>query len=194
MKPRPHLNCTGLTLLLFVLASPAFGAPFVVFPKAGQLISPDGRWVVRNVDPATASSDFTGTFHSLWLLELPTGGSRKLCDYLGIAAVAWSGNDTLIVTQYFGRKSSRVVVFSVNDTDTSDVLDLPTLIRLVPLEQRAPLRENDHIFIEGSRAEARTLYLKVWGYAKQASSGFRWRCEYSLRDEKIACADEMTAK
>ncbi len=194
VKSRIQVGLARLALSLFVLAGAAFPAPFVVFPKAGQLASPNGRWVVRNVDPAAALTDFSGTFHSLWLTELPTGRSRKLCDYLGVAAVAWSGNDVLVVTQYFGRKSSRVIVFSANDTDASVLLDLPTLIRLVPPEQRAPLRENDHIFIEGSLAEAQTLYLRVWGYGKQPSSGFPWRCQYSLPDGQISCDEEKTAK
>jgi len=187
---RIHPACLWVVALAsFLIACPAVAAPFVLFPKAGQLVSPDGRWVVRNVEAETASTDFSGTFHSLWLSELPSGRSRKLCDYLGLAAVAWSGNDTLIVTQYVGKKSSRVAVFSVTDPDNTIMLDVPTLTRLVPAEQRARLRENDHTFIEGSRAEPQTLYLRVWGYGKQAANDFRWRCQYSLRDGKIACAD-----
>jgi len=187
-RTRPACLCVVALASLF-LVYPAVAAPFVLFPKAGQLVSPDGQWLVRNVEAETASTDFNGTFRSLWLSELRTGRSRKLCDYLGVAAVAWSGNDTLIVTQYVGKRSSRVAVFSVTDPDNTIVLDVPTLSRLVSAEQRARLRENDHIFIEGSRAEPQTLYLRVWGYGKQAANDFRWRCQYSFRDGNIACAD-----
>jgi hypothetical protein len=35
---------------VFAFEIVAQAAPFVVFPKAGQLPSPDGRFVVRNTD------------------------------------------------------------------------------------------------------------------------------------------------
>ena len=194
MKSSARSACVCAAGLVLFLLSPAFAAQFVVFPKAGQLLSPDGRWVVRNVEPEAASNDFNGAFHSLWLSELPTGRSRKLCDYLGVAAVAWSGNDTLVVTQYVGRKTSRAILYAASDPGSTIMLDAPTLLRLLPAEQRPTLRENDHIFIEGSRTEAQTLYLRVWGYGKQGSNGFRWRCKYSLPDGNIVCLDESGPK
>jgi hypothetical protein len=81
----------------------AYAAPFVLFPKAGQLVSPDGRFVVRNREREGSDKDFIGTSHSLWIVEAASGRSRKLCDYLGVAAVAWSNNDFLVVTEYVAK-------------------------------------------------------------------------------------------
>ncbi len=174
---------------LSIGAIAAFASPFVVFPKATELVSPDGRYAVRNVETANSASDFVGTFHSLWLYELSTGRSRKLCDYLGVASAAWSSNDVLVVTQYVGKRTSRALVFPAIAAQDAIMLDSAALIRLLPTELRPPLRENDHVFVEGSRVEQDTLYLTVWGYGQRDPKGFRYRCEYSLREGSLSCIE-----
>src|ERR1700693_4425086 len=164
--------------LVSLISTEAFASQFVVFPKASELVSPDGRFAVRSVDSQGSASDIGGTFHSLWLFELATGGSRKLCDYLGVASVAWSSNDWLLVTQYVGRRTSRALVFSATAAEDPIMLDKITLTRLIPAELRPSLRENDHVFVEGSRVEHDTLYLAVWGYGQHDANDFAWRSEY----------------
>lgn len=182
---------TGIALFaaLSLGAIPAHASPFVVFPKASELVSPDGRYAVRSVETRSSDSDFVGTFHSLWLYELPTGRSRKLCDYLGVASAAWSGNDVLVVTQYVGKRTSRALVFPAIAAQDAIMLDRAALIRLLPTELRPPLRENDHVFVEGSRVEQDTLYLTVWGYGQRDPNGFRYRCEYSLHEGSLSCIE-----
>lgn len=114
-----------------------------------------------------------------------------MCDYVGVAAAGWSSNnDWLVVTQYVGKRTSRALVFSAAMLEDPLMIDKATLTRLVPAELRPALRENDHIFIEGSRVEEETLYLAVWGYGQHDQNGFRWRCEYALRAGTVSCADE----
>ena len=180
----------GLAIVVAALCGEAAATPFVVFPQAGQLSSPDGRFVVRNVDREAPATDFVGTFHALWLTEVATGRSHKLCDYVGLAAVAWSGNDFLVITQYLSRRTSRALVFSVSQPNDPVVLDQPTLTRMVPVELRLTLRENDHVFIEASRLEEDTLHLRVWGYGQHDANGFRWLCEYTLRGGTVSCGEE----
>jgi hypothetical protein len=181
----------GMLVALLTIGSVALHAsPFVVFPKATELVSPDARFAVRSVDAAGAASDFVGTFHSLWLFELATGRSRKLCDYLGVASAAWSSNDFLVVTQYVGKRTSRTLVFSAATAQEPVMLDKTALIQLVPTELRPALRENDHVFVEGSRVEQDTLHLSVWGYGSHDPNGFRLRCEYSLREGSISCIED----
>jgi len=179
----------GVAVAAALLCGAAFAAPLVVFPKAGQLVSPDGRLVVRNVEREGAGSDFVGTFHSLWLTELVTGRSRKLCDYLSFAAVAWSSKGSLVVTEYVGKRTSRAWFFSAPDLDDPVMFDKLTLTRLVPVELRPGLRGNDHVFVEASRVEENTLHLRVWGYGQHDANGFRWRCEYALHEGAVACVE-----
>lgn len=183
-------TCIGAAVAVLMLSVSGFAGTFVVFPKAGELASPDGRYVVRNAEITHSAGEFAGTFRSLWLIELATGRSRKLCDYLGVAAVGWSSEDFLIVTQYVSRKNSRVLVFPAADPERSIMVDSGTLTQLVPTELRGSLRENDHVFVEGSRVEGETVYLKVWGYGRRDMEGFRWSCEYGLREGKISCSAE----
>jgi hypothetical protein len=181
--------------LLFVVAAVlaceivAHAGPFVVFPKAGQLPSPDGRFVIRNVAREAPAYEIVGTVESLMLEETATGRSRKLCDYLGVAAVAWAKNEFIIMTQYVSRRTSRALVFVADGSREPVVIDQPLLTKIVPVDLRPQLRENDHVFVEVSRVEGETLTLRVWGYGKHDANGFRWGCEYSLPTGGIACQE-----
>jgi len=177
------------------MAVPAVAVgPFVVFPQAGELISPNRQFTIRNVDAADAGSEFVGTFHSLWLTDLSTNRSRKLCDYVGVAAVAWSRSDQILVTQYLSKKTSRVLVFPVAATQEPLVLDQPVVTQLLPVELRDTLRQNDHIFIEASRVDDTVLYLTIWGYGQHNRNGFHWPCQYVLREGSLTCKTQPAAK
>jgi len=175
--------------VLVAMSVPMVAGPFVVFPKAGALMSPDGRFVVRETAREASASEFVGTFHSLWLSDRANGRSRKLCDYVGVAAVAWSG-DFVLATQYLSKKTSRALIFSASDPENIHMIDQPRLIQVVPVELRDTLRENDHVFVEASSLEKQTLHLRVWGYGRHDANGFRWGCEYGLRDGAISCKGE----
>ena len=95
----PCRRMIAISIVLLALATHAASESFVLFPKAGRLISPDRRYEVRDSDRTGTPTEFVGTFHSLWLVEVATGTYRKLCDYLGVSAVTWSGSDFLMVTQ-----------------------------------------------------------------------------------------------
>ncbi len=192
----PEWNSKGtmraFRLLLFLalfgsVAVQVSAAPFTLFPKAGRLASPDGRFEVRDIDQREPGSEFFGIFHSLWLIETATGHSRKLCDYVGIAAVAWSEKDFLVVTQYLSKKTSRALVFSTTSAQEKVLLDTPTLIQMVPVELRPTLRENDHVFVEASRLEGEIFYFQVWGYGQHDRNGFHWNCEYGIGAGNLNC-------
>jgi hypothetical protein len=188
MKSRQPIILLVLAVLAFHPS--AFSGQFVVFPKAKPLQSPDGRFEVRNDAAHHSPADFTGMFNSLWLIEVATGRSRKLYDYMGVAAVAWSGNDYLAVTEYVGKRTSRALVFPLAHLDDPVVLDEPGLVYLVTPDLRPKLRENDHVFLEASRIEGGKVYLRVWGYGAHDPNGFRLRCEYALEDGKTVCKDD----
>jgi hypothetical protein len=184
----------GLLVFVAVLHSEFLAAQFVLFPETAELVSPNRRLVVHNVSRENPASDLVGTFQSLWLTDFPSGRSRKLCDYVGVAAVAWAGNEFVLVTEYLNKKTSRALVFSATDPDQAWTIDKPTLLRLLPVELRPTLRENDHVFIEASRMDANALQLTVWGNGQHDANGFRWRCQYALREGTIGCADAHTAR
>jgi hypothetical protein len=177
----------SVVVIAVAVAIPVHAAPFSMFPKAERLISPDGRFEVRDVTPQSSAGELVGAPHSLWLTELSTGRSRKLCDYLGLAAVAWSSNDFLVITQYPGRKTSRALVFAAASSEEPALLDAPGLIQMLPVELRPTLRENDHLFVEASRLEREIFFFRVWGYGKHDPNGFHWNCQYLLTDGHVSC-------
>ncbi len=174
--------------VLFAVTS-ALAAPFVVFPKAGQLASPDGRFVVRNTDREAPFTELVGTFHFLFLEDNASGHSRKLCDYVGVAAVAWTDNDSIIVTQYVGKHTSRALIFAADSTDDPVVIDQPLLTHLIPYDLLPHLQGNDHVFVEATRVDGDKLTLRVWGYGQHDAHGFRLNCEYSLQEGSASCAE-----
>lgn len=186
---------TVLAVLAFVvwLSSSAFAGPFVLFPKAGELRSPDGRYVVRNAERTAPTTEFVGISRSLWLIEVATGRSRKLCDYLGVAVVAWSGNDYVVMTEYVAKKTSRARVFAVADFAEAFVLDKASLLRVLPADSRDTLESSDHVFVEASRLEDGTLFLYVWGYGVRDRKGFRWVCAYDLRPGRVTCEESRNS-
>ncbi len=181
------IRVAGFVLLLVGMAAAA--GPFAVFPQAGELVSPDRRLIVRNVDAERPAAEFVGTFHSLWLSDIASGRSRKICDYVGMAAVAWSGNDYVVITQYVSKKSSRALVFPARVEEDPIVLDVSLLARTAPDGLREALEKNDHTFVEASRFENKVLYVRVWGYGKRDPSGFRWNCQLETSSGVVACTD-----
>ncbi|HVN19659.1 MAG TPA: hypothetical protein VMU05_12820 [Dongiaceae bacterium] len=177
-----------IIIVIGVLCVPVLAGTFVMFPNAGRSVSPDGRFEIRDAGPRGSAIDFAGTSHSLWLMDSATGRSRKLCDYLGLAAVAWSSDDFIVVTQYVGKRTSRALVFSAAGPEEPVLLDTSTLIQLLPVEVRPILRENDHAFVEATSVEGQNFHFRVWGYGKHDPNGFSWKCQYSLTEGKVACA------
>ena len=174
-----------------ILITPGGRRSLCPFPSRESRPHPDGRFVVRNAERKGAPNEFVGTSLSLWLEEKATGRARKLCDYIGVAAAAWSNNDFLVVTEYVGKKTSRALVFSAADAIDPIVLDQRTLLRLIPVDLQDALRENDHVFVEASRVAEQTLHLRVWGYGQHDRGGFRWRCEYAFREGTVSCGDDL---
>jgi len=157
----------AFVVIMSAMTIPTLGAPVVVFPNARELRSPDGRFVLRNAERDASATELVGTFHSLWLIELGTGRSRKLCDYVGVAAAGWSDDDHLVVTEYLSKKSSRALMFSATSPGDSVVIDKGALISLIPTQFRAPLRENDHVFVEAIGVQHETL--SAHGLGKRAA-------------------------
>ncbi|HMK22218.1 MAG TPA: hypothetical protein VK466_07770 [Terriglobales bacterium] len=184
---------TVLAVLVLVveLTGSSLASPFVLFPKAGELHSPDGRYVVRNAERTAPTTEFVGISHSLWLIDVATQRSRKLCDYLGVVAVAWSGNDYVVMTEYVAKKTSRARVFPVAEFGEAVVLDKTTLFHALPAESRDRLEESDHVFVEASHLEGGILFLHVWGNGPHDREGFRWACAYALREGTLHCTEHL---
>lgn len=178
----------ALAVLVTALAALSAAEPFVLFPKAAELFSPDHRLVVRNSEDEAIPGNLIGASRSLWLVDVATHRARKLCNYLGVAAVRWSGNDFVLVTEYVSKMTSRAWVFPTDEGSSPVVLDQPSLVRMIPVPLRDVLRENDHVFLEANNLKAGVLLLRVWGHGAHDRKGFQWNCTYDLRTGDINCS------
>jgi len=184
---KTHRRCLVVLLLLAMGCPVARAEQFTVFPDRKELRSPDGHFVIRSVDRSSRPGELTGIFHTLVIEEPATGSVRKLYDYVGRAAVAWSGSDFIIVTDYVNKKTSRVLVFPMNANREVLVVDKVQMSSLIPETQSIHLQQNDHVFVEVSSVEATTLNLRVWGYGRRDATGFRLLCRYDLAGGSVAC-------
>jgi hypothetical protein len=166
-----------------------FGGQFATFPERKELPSADGQYVIRNVDWNRPAQQFSGMFHSLLLEGRATGKSQKLCDYVLRVAVAWSGGNRIIVTDYLNPRTSRTLVFAVDDKIPQIVIDKVNLQAIIPAAQGLHLDRNDHVFIEVSSIEGSALLFRVRGHGAQDVNGFRMRCTYDLTGYTASCEE-----
>ena len=177
-----------IVFLAFLLAAQiAQAGPFVVFPDSKELHSPDGRFVIRSVEHAASHGEFSGLFFSLTLEDTVGGTIRGLHNYSGRVAVAWSGSNYIIVTEYMGKRSSRALVFRVDRPLEYIAINKTSLLPHIADELKAHIEGNDHVFVEVSRIENGTLALRVWGYGTRDPKGFGFGCVYGLDQDRVKC-------
>lgn len=177
----------GITLLFGLVAAALASGPFKTFPDQQELLSPDGRYVIRSEDPERVPSEITGTFHTLYVEECATGRRRKLYDYVRRAAAAWANSEDIIITDYVANRTARVLVFSLKDTEPVAVIDREHLARQLPSELSGHLQKNDHVYLEVLRLESQTVVLRVWGYGSLDPGGFGLNCRYDLENNQASC-------
>jgi hypothetical protein len=163
----------GIWLLLAIGSPGVFASAKkpVEFPgPQTQLKSPDGRYVVENLD-----SD-REPHHTLRVINIETGALRVLCNYQRHVSVLWSPDGKkLVVNDYAGSDFSKVLIFSADQS--SPPADIGAqLLRSLKDPDRTSIADNDHVYFavlnwEGNEA----VKLKVWGLGEVDPKGFsRW--------------------
>lgn len=188
MRTPRFFVCLLLPLLVCV-ALRVFSEDFALFPDRKELRSPDGKYVIRSVERTPQPGEFVGVFRALIVEEIATHKTRVLCDYLGRAAVAWSENNYIIVTDYVGKRTSRALVFSVDQDAGGFVVDKNDLQRRVSASFSEQLRGNQHVFVEAVKVQGGRLSLRVWGYGTHDPRGFRLFCDLELDTGNATCSD-----
>jgi hypothetical protein len=85
---------------------------YAKFPgKPSALPSPDGRYVLRNVD----SPKGPGPYHTIYLEDRHTGKKRKVYEYERSASVVWAPDSRrFAVNDYLGSNVSEAYIYSVD--------------------------------------------------------------------------------
>ena len=179
---------SGLVVCACLALPVALAEPFVTFPEQKELVSPDGRYVLRSIEPPRDASNFSWIFHCLVLEDRETGKSRRLYDYLHKVSAAWSGH-RIIATDYVSRRGARALVFSVDPKADAYIVDRIALADRVPSPLASHLQLNDHVFVEAVRMDGSTLVLRAWGYGAHDPGGFRLACELNLEQATASCRE-----
>jgi Tol biopolymer transport system component len=166
----------AITLLILTAAAGEKRGAIVSFPSDQTAPSPDGRYVVLNVDSDKEPE------HTLFLVERPSKAKRKLLVYGRYTEALWNPNSDLIaITDYAGSNVAQCLVFSTSGRAPVDIGEQIT--RTVRgKKERASIQENDHVYFAGiAWTSPRTLKVKVWGHGDADPSGFKRFYTYTIR-------------
>jgi len=166
-----------LLVAVFNCTAAASAGKLVEFPgPQAQLQSPNGRYVVENVD-----SD-KEPHHMLRLKNSETGAVRTLCNYQRHVTVLWSPDGKkLVVNDYAGSDFSKALIFSLDQDGRAEDVGSELLQSLKDSPDRKSLAENRHVYFavygwDGNGA----VKLKVWGHGEIDPSGFSRLYQYTL--------------
>jgi len=168
----------GISILVVLSSLAASGTPQLTeFPGTEtQLKSPDGRYVVENVD-----SD-KEPHHTLLLKNTKTGAVRTLCNYQRHVTLLWSPDaKELAVNDYCGSDFSKALLFSADQDNSPKDIGAELLQSLKESPDRKSLAENHHVYFAVLGWEGTDIVrLKAWGHGDVDPKGFSRHYLYHL--------------
>jgi hypothetical protein len=176
-------------LLMFLLAATtaSFSQSSTRFPgKKSELTSPDGRWVLQDVDRDQEPN------HSIFLKDRTNGKTRKICDYERGVGLVWSTDSRhFALNNYAGSDFTETSILSVDErTPAIDVQD-GILRHDIRLRERVTLVGWDHDYFGVARwLDKEHVVVHHWGHATDLNSTSRIFCEcyiYALNGEAQKC-------
>jgi hypothetical protein len=170
-------SCLWLLLLCIPLAAHGRGNMLEFPGPATKLESPDGKFIVENVD-----SD-KEPHHVLLLRTKRTDKVRTLYAYRRQVGVLWSPDGSkVVVNDYAGSDFSTSLVFFVGPEIPPLDLKEGVLGLLKGSPELRSITDNGHVYFEVARWDGNNaVRLKVWGYGEIDPKGFSRKYLYDLR-------------
>ena len=167
------------------------------FPGNGALRSPDGRFVLVNIDPENADP-ILGEAHAIYLLDLKAGATRRLLVYARHIDACFSPDGThLLLTDWLNSDGAEVRLYHLGAN--AERISLERWI--APLKRQSPQRRHaQRRYLQALGWEdARTFRLLWWGYGPEGRGGdFRTGLVLHLdgRSEEVfpAAPESMTGR
>jgi hypothetical protein len=158
-------------------------ASIAKFPgKISKVISPDGRYILRNVD------NLKEPYHSIFLEDKKTGAKRKVYDYGRSVAIVWAPNSKLFaINDYAGSNLADTYILSVEQPiPTIDVQK--EITRKVSSFQQ---HKWDHDYFGVSRwIDDRRVSVYFWGHGGSPSTEFCECYVYTLNGSVQKCVKQ----
>ncbi len=141
--------------------------------------SPDGRYVIQNVDDEKREPA-----HTLTLIDTRNGSATKIYSYGRHVDVLWSPiSSAFVVNDYEGSDASHPVLFTAPWTDRpADLRE--KLIDFLRLRHEAKsVLRNDHVYFSAQKwLSGDRILCQVTGYGDVDPKGFTKRYVYRLGD------------
>ncbi len=176
----PRAPILAALILLGAGLSAAAEGPSINFPgpKCG-VTSPDGRYIVLNVDSQMdAETRYLGENHALYLLDLKTPTVKRIHPYGRSVSVLWSPRGSaLLINDRVGSDSSTVLLVVVGRG--AQKIDIGQQLKKKARERS--IVANHHVYIEGVEWLAENaMKVKVHGYGDLDPNGFELWYEYMV--------------
>lgn len=180
----PGVNLRVKLLILALLQVLTYAqANYARFPSAkSQAPSPDGRYVVVNIDNQRQP------YHSIILEEKGTGRTRKIADYERSVAVLWAPSSGLLaLNEYSGSDSTSTYIIPLDES-------LPKIdVQKEIVSKAKHIAHGDHEYFGVMRwVDDRRVIVNHWGHG-ESEQGF---CEcyiYTLNGSVRRCAIEHSS-
>jgi hypothetical protein len=172
------MNLIVLIMSAWLFVAPASAEDFsTVFPgRSPESISPNGRYLLHNIDTALTEPN-----HALFLCDLKTIQCEKLLAYNRWVKVMWSPNgNNLIVNDHSDSNYSDCIIFQLSSKNK------PIEIRreiLKMVGNKKHILGNDHVYIDGFRWISQDrVKVRVSGHGAVDPDGFTLWYNYVLGD------------
>ncbi len=182
-----HRTIVAIILCLFFLSwstLAAFEKRPVRFPgERSQMESPDGRYVLINVDSENKEQILSlGGNHALFLQNSKTGKKEKIYSYDRYVEVLWSPNGRrMIINDYGGSDYAFPIIFSFDGNIES--INVEDKVRRELADNRSIIG-NHHVFIIGTEWLGEDkVKIKIYGYGDVDPKGFTLWYEYQISDK-----------
>jgi hypothetical protein len=153
----------------------------IVLPgKMSQIISPNGKWLLLNIDSEAGDSNpFLKGNHAIFLLKIGEKKLIKIYSYDRHAEVMWSPKGTkLFINDYAGSDYSFPIVILNNDGNR--IINVGQ--ELLKKEKNPNIADNHHAFLIATEwLTENSLKIKVYGYGEIAPDGFTLWYAYDIK-------------
>ncbi len=167
----------GLVFLGAIVTLAAAESRSAHYPaRSGGLTSPDGRYVLLNIDNETDNQvQYLGDNHALYLIDLKFARLRKVHAYGRSVVVSWSPRGSAFyINDRTGSNSSNVIFYLVS---IGKAINLSEEFRQRVTQKS--VERNHHVYFEATEwLTENTVKLKIHGYGDVDPNGFELWYEY----------------
>jgi hypothetical protein len=175
-------------LVVLLAAQPVWAQQFAVFPDRKELRSPGGRFVIRSVEHCRKA------LRAQRRVPIVDPGGYDNGDLARPLSLPWPcgrrpGANFIIVTDYASKRTSRALIFRIDQPNEYTIIDKPHLTAQLPAQFRPHFDGNDHVYLEGVEDRRRYSDTPGVGVPNSRQAGFRSPCGYHLNERRASCGE-----